>query len=168
MNTPLVNAAQRYLEQRELPSNKFTDDTDLGRKLHEAGQQDGQAWCAAFVEVCLKDAFPDRVDEWNKLCSLSAVQTFKNFSGAAYTTGHLPAVGWLVVWQQYKDGKALWAGHIGIVESCNGDTWTSIEGNTSATGSREGVKVGRVAHKIAKDPVLNGLRLLGFIQIPVS
>lgn len=168
MNTPLVVAAQQYLEERELPSNKFTDDTELGKKLHEAGQQDGQAWCAALVEVCLKDAFPDRKDDWNKLCSLSAVQTFRNFRDAAYVIGLLPEPGWLVVWQSYKEGKAQWLGHIGIVESSNGDSWTSIEGNTSASGSREGVKVGRVAHKLTKDPVNNGLRLLGFVQIPIS
>lgn len=161
----LVEAAQRYLEQRELPSNKFTDETELGSKLHKAGQKDGEAWCAYFVEVCLKDAFPEKIVEWDALCNASAVTTFNNFLNAAYPMGHKPAPGWLVAWQSYKDGVPGWTGHIGIVESLTPNGWISVEGNTSESGSREGVKVGRVTHFLPKEPVNNGLRLMGFIQV---
>lgn len=163
----LVEAARKYVGQKELTNNKFSNDTEMGRKLHAAGQHDGDPWCAAFVEVCLKDAYPERTAEWDKLCNLSAVKTFKNFRDAAYVQGQLPQHGWLVAWQSYKDGVQGWTGHIGIVASINthDSTFTSLEGNTNSGGSREGMEVAERPHRLAFD-TKTGLRLLGFIQIP--
>lgn len=163
----LVEAARRYIGQKELTGNRFSDDSEMGRKLHAAGQKDGEAWCAYFLEACLKDAFPERSAEWDTLCNAGAVKTFKNLLGAAYVHGQLPQPGWVVAWQSYKDGVAGWTGHIGIVATVNTKegTFTSIEGNTNSGGSREGVEVAERPHRINYD-TQTGLRLLGFIQIP--
>lgn len=162
----LVEAARRYIGQKEMTNNRFSDQTEIGKKLHAAGQQDGQAWCAYFVEACLKDAYPEKFEEWYKLCNASAVKTFNNLIGAAYPHGEVPREGWIVAWQSYKDGVAGWTGHIGIVSSVNlkENTFLSIEGNTNAGGSREGVEVAERPHRVSYD-TKTGLRLLGFIQV---
>lgn len=50
--------------------------------------------------------------------------------------------------------------HIGIVESAQGNSFTSIEGNTNSAGSREGVEVAR------KNRLLHIAR--AFIRLPVT
>jgi hypothetical protein len=52
-------------------------------------------------------------------------------------------------------GKGL--GHTGIVESVNGHTLTTIEGNTNDTGSREGVEVCRKT-RFNQRPIIGYLR----------
>ncbi len=163
----LVEAARRYIGQKELANNRFNEATEIGGKLHAAGQKDGEAWCAYFLEVCLKDAFPERFEEWDKLCHAGAVKTFKNFQDAAYNKGLLPRPGWIVAWQSYKDGVAGWTGHIGLVATHDdkAGTFTAIEGNTNSGGSREGIEVAERPHRVSYD-TKTGLRLLGFIQVP--
>jgi hypothetical protein len=161
----LSEAAKKYLGQKELAGNVFKDSTEMGKKLHEAGQKDGDPWCALFVEVCLKESDPNNFALYDKLCSASAVQTFKNFAGAKFKVLLVPEPDSIVIFQQYKDGVAQWQGHAGIVSEVK-SSWefTSIEGNTSEKGSREGVIVGSVNRKVLKD-VKNGLKVMGFIKV---
>lgn len=161
----LSETAKQYIGQREGIGNVFKDGTTLGDKLHAAGQKDGDPWCALFGEVCAKDTFPDRFDEFNKLFSASAVQTFKNFEKSGYEVSKKALIDSIVVWQKYINGKPDWRGHLGIVSHVNiDDTFKSIEGNTNSAGSREGIEVAERPHRLAYD-VNNGLRLLGFIKL---
>lgn len=162
----VVEVALKYVGQKELPSNVFSPDTDFGKKMKAVGHQDGHAWCSLFCELVFKEAFPARFAELDKLFSASAVQTYKNFTrGGGYLENRMPKEGNLVIWQLQKDGKPQWQGHAGIVYELK-SSWefTSIEGNTSELGSREGTIVGIQNRKVLKD-VWNGLKILGFIQI---
>jgi len=161
----LSEVAKKYLGEKELAGNVFNDSTELGKKLREAGHKDGDPWCALFVEVCLKESDPNNFALYDKLCSASAVQTFKNFAGAKFKVLLVPEPDSIVIFQQYKDGVAQWQGHAGIVSEVK-SSWefTSIEGNTSEKGSREGVIVGSVNRKVLKD-VKNGLKVMGFIKV---
>lgn len=160
---------KQFVGQKELPGNKFTDQTLIGKLLHAAGQQDGQAYCAYTVEAIFKECYPEKFDELDKLCDASAVKTFNNFKKAAYPVGQMPQVDSLVVWQKYVNGVADWRGHCGIVTSVQGQRFESFEGNTGSADPREGdgfyVKIHNSEHGYS---VKNGLRLLGFIQIAGS
>lgn len=165
INQKILDVARKYIGQKELTGNIFKDDTELGAKLHAAGQKDGDPWCALFCEVVFKEAFPERFKELDVLFSSSAVKTFKNFRDAAYSIGELPSVGWLVVWRKYVKGQPEWQGHIGIVSKVNADgTFESIEGNTNTEGSREGIEVAERPHRLNKD-VNDGLRVIGFVKV---
>lgn len=162
----VVETALKYVGQKEMAGNVFSNGSDFGKKLHAVGQKDGDPWCALFCELVFKEAYPERFTELDKLFSASAVQTYKNFTrGGGYMENNLPKEGNLVIWQMYKDGKPQWQGHAGIVYQLK-STWefTSIEGNTNEAGSREGVTVAIKDRKVLKD-VWNGLKVLGFIQI---
>ncbi|EBQ8762752.1 CHAP domain-containing protein [Salmonella enterica] len=88
-------------------------------------------WCAAFVVWCHKEAGVDSIphtggvlDMWNKAYKQHAVLN--------------PQPGDVFI-QDHGGGN----GHAGIVESVNGQTINTIEGNTNDEGSREGYEVAR-------------------------
>lgn len=160
-----IEIAKKYLNQKELPGNVFTDETELGRKLHEAGQKNGEAWCAYLQEAIFCEAYPERNKDLRKLFSASAVQTYKNFKDDGNFDCHdRPRKGDLVIWQKYENGKATWKGHAGLVISVNtSGNFETIEGNTNSAGGREGDTVAiKIRTCIKKD---NGLNILGFVTI---
>lgn len=163
----LIDTARKYIGQKELPGNKFIDDPkvkgDLGERIKAAGQKDGEAWCAYFVEAMLRETYPNRSGEIDKYISASAVKTFENLKKAGYKVSKLPTVGDIVVWQKYKDGVPTWQGHIGIVSKViNGNVFMAIEGNTSDGKSREGTTV--MEHRRTLSVLTNGLNVMGFIK----
>lgn len=167
-----VEVALKYVGQKELTGNVFSDDSDFGKKLHAVGQKDGDPWCALFAELVFKEAYPEKFKELDKLFSASAVQTYKNFThkdnGLGYSENAMPEVGDLVIWQMIKEGVPQWQGHAGIVHSVekhpNNWIFKSIEGNTNEQGSREGVTVAIKERRVLAK-VWNGLKVLGFIRI---
>jgi hypothetical protein len=159
-----IDIARKYLGQKELAGNVFTDQTELGRKLHEAGQKNGEAWCAYLQEAIFCEAFPEKNRELRKLFSASAVQTFKNFKEAGYDCHEKPRMGDLVIFQKFIDGKETWQGHAGLVISVNlNGSFGTIEGNTNSDGGREGDTVAEKLRSNTKKE--NGLNVLGFVTI---
>jgi hypothetical protein len=174
----LSEIAIKYVDEKELPNNVFTVDTPFGKKLKEAGHVDGQPWCALFGELCAKEAIPTKFEEFNKLFSASAVQTFRNFENIGYEILSMPEKDSIVVWQKYREGKPiafniddknenpLGPGHLGIVCKTRGFYFESVEGNTNAKGSREGTIVGVNQHNSQiESHRVTGLKLLGFIKL---
>lgn len=128
--------------------------------------KDGYAWCCMFVLACIYEskagmqnckAEPGTMEADAEVCAwmrqeLNNGQPLTYFAGCqawlnAYKlkgkTSDTPHAGDFVVY--LKDGKPY---HIGIVEAVNGDgTFTTIEGNTSATGSNVEPNGGAVARK---------------------
>lgn len=152
-----IELGRSYIGQAEKPGNDFDLDTKLGRILKEAGQKDGEAWCCYFAEAIF-------VETLRALFSASTVQTFLNFKQAGYEISETPKVGWLVIWQHYKDGKALWSGHAGICTVANPDnSFFAVEGNTDKKGSRTGGSVQENSHTLTR--VQTGLNVLGFVNI---
>lgn len=87
------------------------------------------AWCAAFVSVCAKEA---GLADFPFECS---VRRMYNKAKAAKRTSKTPKVGSLVVYDWGTNGTL---DHVGIIESINGDTLTVIEGNfANAVGRRK-------------------------------
>jgi len=166
-NTPSLFIKQ-FIGQKELPSNKFTDETLMGKLLHAAGQKDGEAYCAYTQEAIFKECFPEKRSELNVLFDASAVKTFRNFEKAGYSISLIPQLDHLVVWQKYINGQPDWRGHCGCVVSIRGEHFDSFEGNTSSgVGDiREGDGFFIRSHNAAGSySVKNGLRLLGFVKI---
>jgi len=129
----------QFVGLKELPNNKFTDSTLIGRLLHAAGQKDGEAYCAYTQEAIFKAcASPEKIKELDKLFDASAVKTAKNFTDAAYPIGYKPVAEWLCVWQKFDaTGVAQWQGHQGLVIATDGNHFLSFEGNTGGD-AREG------------------------------
>jgi hypothetical protein len=91
-----------------------------------------------WVELILKEAFPQRFKEWDRLCSGSAVQTLKNFKNAGYDISAAPVAGAIVIWQEYRGGVVSWQGHAGIcAHAVNSATFRTYEANTSAQNARK-------------------------------
>jgi hypothetical protein len=159
-----IDIAKKYVGQKELAGNVFTNESELGRKLHEAGQKNGEAWCAYLQEAIFCEAFPEKNKELRKLFSASAVQTFKNFKEAGYDCHEKPKVGDLAIFQKYVDGKPTWQGHAAVVTDVSSQTtYKTIEGNTNTGGSREGDGVYPKDRNTAFKE--NGLNVLGFVTI---
>lgn len=150
----LAGIAAKYLGVRETGNNRAGSSNEM-LEIFEAddlvinGKTDGYPWCAAFVSLCVQKLCqsspyygtltPPREPSVNRFLTLWAKQnnclTFSPTS-KIYT----PMAGDIVVFT---------FSHIGIVESVNGNVLTTIEGNTNAAGSREGVTVARKLRNIS-------------------
>lgn len=157
----VIDTARKYLGQKELTGNKFDNNTELGKRLHEAGQKDGEAWCAYLGEAVCTEAYPEKAKDLQKLFSASAVQTFKNFVAADFTVTAVPFPGALVVWRRYQDAKPMWQGHLGIVTEVTPGGFKSVEGNSNAQGSRDSDSVVENTRTEKYNP--DGLTVMGFI-----
>jgi hypothetical protein len=160
-----IEIAKKYVGMKEIRGNMGFHDADFDKKMRDVGFQDGHAWCAYAAELVFKEAFPERFDEFDKLFSASAVQTFKNFEAADYTISDKPVEGALVIWQLIKAGEPQWQGHAGICgKVTDGWKFESYEGNTNPAGSREGEQFAKKNRKHLAY-VYNGLRVMGFVII---
>lgn len=161
----LADIAKTYLGVKETGDNLAGTSKEMleifnADDLTIGGKTDGYPWCAAFVSLCVQ-----------KLCKQSA------FYGVL-TPPREPSVRrFLDVWAKqqhcmiFKPSDKFLApvkgdivvftfSHIGIVESYNGSTVTTIEGNTNAAGSREGVTVARKHRSMSI--------IKSFIRLPMS
>lgn len=164
-----IQIAKKFLGQSELSGNRFKDDPnikgDLGELLIKAGQKDGEAWCAYFMEAVFCEAYPEREREFRRLFSANCLQTLENFEKAGYQTSLVPVVGALAVYVLVRRGVETKSGHIGLVTDVLRPTQhVNIEGNTTKAGSREGTTVLGKTRTLAKQT--DGLQLKKFIIIP--
>jgi hypothetical protein len=133
------------------------------------GWKKSYAWCALFGELVWKEAY-SKVDstmikELDELFSASAVQTYVNFSNEKdWKVDNDPEPGCIVIWQNYKNNKPLWTGHIGIVIEVDKEKGTikTVEGNTNSLGSREGEGVYEKTRSFKKE--IATFRIKGFIH----
>jgi len=157
----ILRSALDFVTQREIPGNQGWVDEKFEELMKLTGWKQGEAWCAYFVELILITA---GLNEHAEILSGSAVQTWKNCKKSSlFATFENPLIGDIVIWQNYRDGKATWSGHAGIVVGLGKGLIITVEGNTNTDGVREGEEV---ALKI-RDPKYktdNGLNVLGFIR----
>lgn len=118
-------------------------------------------WCAAFVAWCVMTA--KRSSTPPGWCSGSAVTQWHRATRKMLLGGYCtPDRGGFeakvrpgMVWVRAKDGPSAQAarlgtwvqGHTGIVIAVDAEGFTTIEGNTNSSGSREGDGVYRKLHK---------------------
>lgn len=96
-------------------------------------------WCACFVSWCANECGYIEAGVIPKFAACSAgVQWFKS-AGLWRDRGYEPQQGDIVFFDWGGDGGA---DHVGIVESCDGSTVHTIEGNTSDSCARRSYRVG--------------------------
>lgn len=162
----IVEVAKSYLGQEEKSGNKGYKDPVFEEKMKAVGWQINHSWCCYFTELVAKEAFAKDSAQWkafDKLFQPSCTATYENFAGSSmFKVGTVAKVGALAVWRH----GAGWKGHIGVVESVDGNFMYTIEGNTNAAGSREGTAVLRKKRSRWVSKINSaGLNLIGFIYL---
>jgi hypothetical protein len=161
-----IDIARLYLNKKEKPGNSGFEDPQFEADMVSFGEWvKGYSWCACFMQMVFRKAYPDRAGEFKKLFDPSTRKTFDNFKAAGYSVLQTPVLGSLVIWSEYANGKATYLGHAGLVTKViDKQTFTSIEGNTSGgSGSRNGDRVFEHTRNLTVKP--NGLNVLGFIVV---
>jgi hypothetical protein len=167
----VIETATKYIGTKESKGNVFVEDTnkfndkvEFAVLVHQAGQKDGESWCAYTGEVFFKLSYPEHFKEFDKLFSANCVQTLENFRKAGYGISSIPKLGAVMILRHYTDGVPDSHGHMGVVTVLHSNTeWTSVEGNTNKAGSREGEIIGAKSRDLMYHPT--GMRVEGFIMI---
>ena len=173
LNGAIISYAVDSIGKEEIKGNQGFKDPEFDADMRKLGRfQNGWAWCVCFCEMVWKKAYNDfdidkaHYNEMAKLVTPGAVRTMRNFLKAeGWTVTQTPQLGAIAIWQKYKKGKATTSGHAAIVESGTETHVTTIDGNTNATGGREGYHVARKTRRMNFGEK-KGLVLLGFIIPP--
>lgn len=152
--------AESYLNQKEISGNKGFVDKDFDKKMRKAGFYTGAPWCGFFARLVWME---DNQDV--SIISGSSKKTI-DLATKADNWHAEPVEGAVVVWATFKNGKRQTTGHIGVVTEVVGNRYSTVEGNTTDKGGREGIMVARRFREITPEKwkVENGLRLMGFIH----
>lgn len=158
----IVQIAKSYIGQREISGNKGFIDPNFDKKMRGVGFYTGAPWCGFFAMLVWKESGVDLA-----LLSPASRQIIEKATKAK--NWHTkPVPGAVVVWASFKNGKRLTTGHIGVVTEVNADGvgYSTIEGNTTDKGGREGIMVAVRNRHLTQDKwtVNDGLRLMGFVH----
>lgn len=157
--------ARSYIGQEEIPKNQGFVNKTFQKLMMAVGFRKGDPWCGHFARLVWKEAglYHLMVSPSSAILrKASAMDELKPF----WVTEPVP--GAVAVYRRYSKSKAQATGHIAIVEKVEGFSFTTIDGNTSATKlSREGTVVDDKVHESYDlDADIwrrsNGLRLMGF------
>ena len=155
----IAETARKYIGQREIKGNMGFLEKDFDTKMRSVGFYNGAPWCGFFALLVWHEAGQN-----TKLLSSSSKRIIEKAT-AAKNWHNEPKEGAIVVWATFKGGKRQSTGHIGVVVSVDFDKYTTIEGNTTEKGGRDGVVVAERHRVLSKEAWLtaNGLRLMGFV-----
>lgn len=146
-----VAAEEEAKKVREIPRNSNRG-ADVEQYLARAGLGPGFAWCCAFVYWCFDEAarrseLPNPMvktagclDHWHRAPARGARRLSRS---VAVDDPGLVHPGMVFIMDHGRG-----AGHTGLVETVAGGLVTTIEGNTDASGTREGGGVYRLRRKI--------------------
>lgn len=148
-----LTIAHSYVGQKEVPAGSNAGVFVEGC-LKLVGLSKGYSWCQAFVYRCFHEAAIMR-NRTNPVPKTAGVLKCWQSVPASLKVSKkkTPTAGCQFIMDY---GKGL--GHTGIVVSVEGNTFTTIEGNTDANGSRTGGMVCLRSRRF-DDP-----KLVGFIQ----
>lgn len=157
----IVTIGKSYIGQKEISGNKGFIDKDFEKKMRDVGFYTGAPWCGFFALGVWKEAG----QPINLLSSASRIIIER---ATKVKNWHVkPVPGAVVVWASFKNGKRLKTGHIGIVTDINDDgiNYSTVEGNTTDKGGREGIMVALRHRHLTHDKwnTKDGLRLMGFV-----
>lgn len=159
-NELLVTFAAQFIGVKESGHNAGAMVEKFQRAVD--GKAEGEPWCAAFVQFCLKEV--DKI-----LGTKTAIYpsehclTIWNRTNEFYRA-EKPEKGCLIIWHKFKNGMGTGLGHIGIVAKVlDQNTVETIEGNTSdALGmNRDGDGVFWKKRNIAPR---DDFRVVGFLR----
>lgn len=169
LRNEIVKVATSYVGKKEKKNNGGFLDPQFEREMRSIGFQTGWAWCMLAVELVWRKAY--RI--WNpagdlvlhKLFSASVVQTRNNFVNAGEKFGfkllQTGEPGDIVIWQSRKNPGFGHAGILATTVTKNSKDFNSFEGNTNASGGREGVEFARKYRMIKSS---GDLQFIGFIS----
>lgn len=161
----IITTAMYYVGQLETKSNSGFANKAFQKLMEAAGWYKGAPWCAFFGKAIYKIAFKDQPELLaivNKCCSGSAKQTFDNFKkDGRFEVGDTPEPGAIVVWL-HGHGPSGHEGIVSTVDAAN-NTMVVIEGNTNASGSREGDRVATKYRTVNRGFQAAGLNVYGYI-----
>jgi uncharacterized protein (TIGR02594 family) len=156
INSLLVTEAKKYEGVHEVGGNNMGPDVQKFQKAVD-GVAEGEAWCMAFVQYCIKQ-----------------VEAAQGIKSAIFRSEHClttwqkspismrlakPEAGCVVIWQHGTTSN----GHTGFVmgTDASGNLLT-IEGNTNLAGSSEGDGV----YAKTRDKVSDGdMKVVGFLKV---
>ena len=158
----IADVAKSYLGQREISPNKIFKDPVFTRKMESVGFYSGAPWCLFFARLVWKEA-----GQYINKISASSYTTTKNNdvkddSRNWHTT---PIVGAIAIFWTYKNNKYQGNGHgCVVVDVVDSENYSTVDGNTTDKGGREGVMVAiRHRHLNKESWTKDGLRLMGFV-----
>lgn len=157
--TKIKEIALKYVGQKEISGNRGFIEKVFDQKMRSVGFYTGAAWCGFFAKLVWHEAQQD-----TSLLSASSRQLIAKATKAGNWHSE-PREGAVVVWATFKNGKRQTTGHIGIVTDVKGSKYSTVEGNTTDKGGREGIMVA-IRHREIRPDVWrteNGLRLMGFV-----
>lgn len=127
-----LQIAKTQLGVTEQPGNKGPK---IKEYLASVGLSEGNSWCAAFVYWCFNQAARS-LNTPNPLTKVASVMQHWRLTKGIKVA--MPRVGDIFI---IDHGKGL--GHTGIVKTVDvtAKTYTTVEGNSNTTGSREGTMV---------------------------
>jgi hypothetical protein len=165
----LSEISKEYLHVREIGGNNISfNDQDFERDMKLIGWRSGWAYCVFFGKLCtfrfVSKYDSTQIRELMSCFKPLVIVTFRNFQKIGLASFE-PTKNSLAVWQNFKDGKGQSTGHLGVVVHYDKKKIRTIDGNTNIKGSREGDGVfdrTRTVNWVAE----NGLRLIGFINLP--
>jgi hypothetical protein len=161
----IVKFSESLIGQREIIGNSGFNNEEFESLMEEVGWDAGDPWCVYFVKLVWYNMAP----EWLKAKILSkvsgsSVQTWENLKNDdSFVISAVPKAGDMAIWRYYSAGKPTNNGHAGIVKYLGVGTFTTIEGNTSDTGTNEGYIVAEKTRPLDYT-TNNGLRLIGFVR----
>lgn len=132
----LIEEAKKWIGTTESGADNCGPEVELFQKAVD-GKSQGEAWCLAFIQFCIKKAeerfeseFGEPVNHW--MYPTEHCMTLWNKMPLESKLKELPHAGCLVVWQHFKDGQPTSSGHIGLITEILGvNRVKTIEGNTS-------------------------------------
>lgn len=130
-----------------------------------------QPWCLAFVQYCVHQVDKNYVEELGfdicptQIYHTQHVMTLWNKTPKNMRMNNGPEMGYLMVWEHWKDGRPTGMGHVGIVVNViDGNTMECIEGNTGP-----GVGVQRTGDGVYRKTRVIGtigdMKFKGFIKV---
>ena len=171
----VVKEATKHLGTVERPNNQGFYDQEFNRLISEYGFSRGMAWCALFAELCCRQAAQSAglksLDAlYDKYFSAHCLTTWQRFDASPQFLTRQPGTYKTIDPEAGDIGLmqmgGTTAGHAVIITGpkrlgLGGWVVDTIEGNTSASGSREGTTVLR---KVRKLNGKRGLHFVGFVR----
>lgn len=157
----LIRTGCQFIGEHEISGNQGFVNPAFQRIIERSGWKKGEAWCVYLVEAIFRES---GFDAFADVFSASAVETYRICRKSnLFEISAIPAIGDVVIWQNYENDKASWSGHAGLIIGMGRGHLAVLEGNTNSEGGREGIEVA-VKCRNPQDKPLNGLRVLGFIR----
>lgn len=159
----IVSYARWYKGQKEKKGNAGFVDPAFEKEMVGAGFRKGDAWCATFGKMVWRKAFDgELLASVNRNLNPGAKASADNMRKAGiFETGTVPEVGALVM---FLHGHGP-AGHEGIVSAVDikKNAMSVVEGNTNASGSREGDQVAEKLRTITRPFSKDGLNVYLYV-----